>query len=107
MEPQITFLMKDMTNDEKMLFLTEYSSEKKDVTIGVVLALFLGGFGAHKFYFGQIGLGIIYFLFCWTFIPSLIGLVEACLMGGTTRAFNNQIARRAYENIRYSRKTLR
>ena len=47
--------MKGMTNDEKMLFLTEYSSEKKDVTVGVLLALFFGGFGAHKFYFGQNG----------------------------------------------------
>ncbi len=95
--------MKDMTNEEKMLFLTEYSSEKKDVTIGVILALFLGGFGAHKFYFGQIALGILYFIFCWTFIPALIALIEACLMGGTTRKYNNNIARRAYNNIRYSR----
>ena len=62
MDPHITFLMKDMTNDEKMLFLTEYSSERKDVTIGVILALFLGGFGAHKFYFGQIALGLLLLL---------------------------------------------
>jgi TM2 domain-containing membrane protein YozV len=28
-----------------------------------LLALFLGGFGAHKFYVGQTGKGILYFLF--------------------------------------------
>ena len=95
--------MKDMTSDEKMIFLTEYSSEKKDVTIGVLLALFLGGFGAHKFYFGQIALGVVYFLFCWTFIPSIVSLVEACLMGGITRNFNNNVAKQAYLNIKHGR----
>jgi TM2 domain-containing membrane protein YozV len=28
-----------------------------------LLALFLGGFGAHKFYVGQLGQGIIYLIF--------------------------------------------
>lgn len=42
----------------------------------VLLAIFLGTFGAHKFYAGQIGKGIIYLIFCWTFIPGLIGLIE-------------------------------
>lgn len=31
----------------------------------------------HKFYLGQTGLGIVYLIFFWTFIPALIGLVEA------------------------------
>ena len=103
MDPQITYLMKDMTSDEKMLFMTEYSAEKKDVTVVVLLSLFIGGFGAHKFYFGQIVLGVVYFLFCWTLIPSLVALVEACLMGGITRNFNNNVARKAYQNITINR----
>jgi len=41
-----------------------------------ILAIFLGGLGIHKFYTGRIGLGILYLLFCWTFIPSIIGLIE-------------------------------
>jgi hypothetical protein len=48
----------------------------KDKTTAGVLGLLLGGFGAHKFYLGQSGAGIVYLLFCWTFIPALIGLVE-------------------------------
>lgn len=39
-------------------------------------AFFLGGFGIHKFYLGEVGLGIIYLLFCWTFIPAIIGFIE-------------------------------
>lgn len=41
-----------------------------------LLCLFLGGIGIHKFYAGKIGLGIVYILFCWTFIPSFIALIE-------------------------------
>lgn len=41
-----------------------------------LLAFFAGGIGIHKFYAGQIVAGILYLLFCWTFIPSLIALIE-------------------------------
>jgi len=45
-------------------------------TVAALLALFLGGLGIHKFYLGQIGLGVLYLLFCWTWIPSIIAFVE-------------------------------
>jgi TM2 domain-containing membrane protein YozV len=41
-----------------------------------LLAFFLGGFGIHKFYLGQVGLGILYLVFCWTFIPSIVAFIE-------------------------------
>lgn len=44
-----------------------------------LFALFLGGFGVHKFYVGKVGLGIVYLLFCWTFIPAIIALVEGII----------------------------
>ena len=47
--------------------------------VAVLLAFFLGGFGAHKFYLGQGGLGVIYLLFCWTFIPALVAMVEGII----------------------------
>lgn len=45
-----------------------------------LFAVFLGGFGAHKFYLGQTGQGILYLLFFWTFIPSIIAFVEFILL---------------------------
>ncbi len=42
----------------------------------VLLAFFLGGLGIHRFYLGQNGIGILYLVFCWTFIPSLIALID-------------------------------
>lgn len=41
-----------------------------------ILAFLLGGFGIHKFYSGKIAKGIVYILFCWTLIPSIIAFVE-------------------------------
>ncbi len=42
----------------------------------IAFALFLGGFGAHRFYLGQGGLGLLYLLFCWTLIPTLIAIID-------------------------------
>jgi hypothetical protein len=48
--------------------------------IAALLAFFLGSIGAHKFYLGQIGWGIAYFLFCWTFIPTIVSMVEFIML---------------------------
>ena len=49
----------------------------KNKTTAGLLALFLGGIGIHKFYLGKPLAVFIYLLFCWTYIPSLIALIEA------------------------------
>lgn len=52
----------------------------KDKTSAALLAFFLGGFGAHKFYLGQTGAGVVYLLFCWTFIPAFVAFIEFILL---------------------------
>lgn len=42
----------------------------------IAWAWLLGGLGAHKFYLGQPVWGILYLLFCWTGIPSILGFIE-------------------------------
>jgi TM2 domain-containing membrane protein YozV len=48
----------------------------KNKTTAALLALFLGGFGVHRFYLGENGPGILYLIFCWTFIPAIIAFFE-------------------------------
>ena len=48
----------------------------KSKTTAGVLGILLGGVGAHKFYLGKPGKGVLYLLFCWTGIPGIIGLIE-------------------------------
>lgn len=47
----------------------------KSKIVAGVLAILLGGLGIQYFYLGKIGKGVLCILFCWTYIPSIIGLV--------------------------------
>lgn len=51
----------------------------KSKVVAGVLAIFLGSFGIHKFYLGKTGMGILYLLFCWTYIPGIIGFIEGII----------------------------
>lgn len=56
------------------------TSGNSNQTTAGILALLFGGIGAHKFYQGNNGLGLIYLCFSWTFIPLVIGLIEGILI---------------------------
>lgn len=49
----------------------------KSRTTAIILAILLGGIGGHKFYLGQTGLGLVYLLFCATFIPAIVAIFDA------------------------------
>ncbi len=49
-----------------------------DKLVYILLAFFLGALGVHKFYAGQIGMGIVYLVMClasFLVIPALVLLV--------------------------------
>jgi len=52
---------------------------KKNKNVAGILALLLGGFGAHRFYLGQYLLGFVYIITMWTFIPAIVSLVEGLI----------------------------
>ena len=89
-----TSLLKDLSESERLAFQTEYQPAKKNSTTAVVLALFLGGLGTHRFYMGQVGLGVLYLVgaaaTAITIIPisAVVALVDCFLMPGRVRAFN-------------------
>jgi TM2 domain-containing membrane protein YozV len=80
--------MQGMNEQQQMMFMAQYSLVRKDVTVAILLAFFLGSFGAHRFYLGEIGMGILYVAFCWTFIPHLIALVECFFLPDRVREYN-------------------
>jgi len=70
------------------------TSNKSKVAAGI-LAILLGGFGIHKFYLGRVGWGIVYLLFCWTYIPSLVGLIEGIIyLTSSDQSFQAKYGRR-------------
>jgi TM2 domain-containing membrane protein YozV len=52
----------------------------KDRVTAALLALFLGGFGVHRFYLGKPISGLLYLFFCWTFIPAIAALIESIIL---------------------------
>jgi TM2 domain-containing membrane protein YozV len=72
------------TKDKKALEIIVIKSKKqkgkKSRPNAIFWALFGGGLGAHKFYLGQNGMGILYLLFCWTAIPLLLALIEVIFL---------------------------
>ena len=72
----------------QVVFQQQYDAVRRDEVVGVLLALFLGGFGIHHFYLGRPGLGILYILFSWTGIPWILGWIECFFMPGRVRMYN-------------------
>lgn len=48
----------------------------KDKTLAGLLAIFCGTIGLHKFYLSKYLMGVIYIIFSWTLIPTLLGIIE-------------------------------
>jgi len=74
--------------NQQAIFYYRYEAVRRDEIVGILLALFLGCFGMHHFYLRRTGLGILYLCFCWTGIPSLLGVIECFFMPGRVREFN-------------------
>ena len=73
-----TYLLKDLSDEERFMHQTELAGSRKETAAGILLCLFLGGLGAHRFYMGEKGLGVLYLVFCWTLIPSFPTNSETC-----------------------------
>jgi len=74
---ELQSILKSIPEDKHNLFLMEYNDKKKNSSTALLLAILLGGFGAHHFYLGNIAMGVIYLLFSWTGLTYLVAWVEA------------------------------
>lgn len=58
------------------ILLTKRGQVYRNKSIAMILSMFFGVFGFQKFYLGEKNKGILSILFGWTFIPSLVGLID-------------------------------
>ena len=91
--------MAGWTAQQRAFFEARCQLEHKDEAAGVLLAFFLGTFGAHQFYLRRTGLGVLYVLSFWTGIPTILGLIECFFMPGRVRRYNWQVATVAASEI--------
>ena len=96
-------LQKELEGDERTNFQLKFENRKRSVGIYALLAVFLGGFGVHRFYIGKIGSGILYLLLCWTGLPVIIGFFDALFSGRTINSYNRKISQEIYQEILFLR----
>lgn len=84
------------------------SQQSKSRISAFLFAWFLGGFGAHKFYLGDSNKGVLYMVFFWTLIPSILALIDgivflqmsdaefARLYGNNNQTYEESIPKRKY-----------
>ena len=113
MDQALLALMQQLSAAAKLMFQSDYEDQKKSTVLAVVLALLLGGFGAHWFYLGRTGRALTYLLLNilgGVLTVLLIGyvvlaavwiacLIDAVFMGGTISAINRRIGQRIFEAI--------
>tara|TARA_Y100001978_G_scaffold199820_1_gene214861 strand:+ start:503 stop:817 length:315 start_codon:yes stop_codon:yes gene_type:complete len=104
MDTRIIELQKKLSENEKNTFNYKFERQKKTVSTGVLLALLVGGFGIHKFWLNEIVAGVLYLLLCWTFIPSIIAVIECFFMGNTVNNYNYKLAQDILREIEMLRK---
>lgn len=100
---EFTF-QQDLTDSERLMFQSEMSRRRKSTTSAVLWCLFLGGLGAHQFYLGNTLLGVVYLLFCWTFIPVIIAFFELFTLSGRVKSYNATQAAEVATRIKAGRR---
>jgi TM2 domain-containing membrane protein YozV len=83
-------LTQGMTEQQKFLFNAQYSSERRDRTLMLVISILLGYFGVDRFMVGDIGLGVLKLLTGG--VCGIMWIVDLFLIMGRADDYNRQKA---------------
>ncbi len=95
--------VKDLDDKERVIFFIQYEREKKNVSTGVLLSMFLGFTGIQKFYLGDVKAGVLSSIFAFTFIPFILALLDAANMENLVYDYNCSTAEQIIDDIKYLR----
>jgi len=93
-------LQKDMTDSQRMMFQSEIGKSRKNRTTALLITLFFGGLGGHRYYMGQVGMGILYTVFCWTFIPAIVAFIELFFIMKRVDRYNEQLSQEVATKVK-------
>jgi len=96
---EFVMLQEGMTDSQKLMFMSQYGSMKKDRIVALVLSLFLGQLGVDRFYLGDVGLGVIKLVTCGGFL--IWAFIDLFLIMGRTDEINRNLAHDVANNIKY------
>ena len=92
-------MVKGLDDTSKIIFQTQYSSEKKDRGVATILAVILG---CDRFYLGQIGLGILKWLSVFIIVGLIWWFIDIFTAAGRADDFNRSKAREIANSLRTS-----
>lgn len=93
----------DLNQQEQTLFYNELSLKKYDFTIIFIICLFFGTIGIHKFLLGENFKGLMYLLFFWTFIPTILAFINLFTLNKQVKVKNDILAREIIARIKNNR----
>lgn len=89
-----------LTEQQKLLFNTQYNGAKKDSTVAIILAVLLRCFGVDRFYVGDVGIGLLK-LFTGG-LCGILWLVDIFLISGKVAQYNRAKAQEIIQTLKIS-----
>lgn len=77
-----------MNEDQQLVFKSEFDKRKKNVLPMFIATVFF----IHWFFYGKVGLGIIYLLVMLTVFGFIWWIIELCMTAKRVREYNDEIA---------------
>lgn len=87
---ELANMQQGLTDQQKILFQTQYNSVKKDRTIALILSILLGTLGIDRFYVGDLGMGILKLLTAGLF--GILWVIDWFLIMGRADRYNGNKA---------------
>lgn len=81
-----------LTTDQLLVVQSEFDKKKKSKGTAYLFWFFLGGFGGHRFYVGDIGLGVAMLFLNWLTL-GIWALVDAFILSGRVDRINEATER--------------
>ena len=93
-------VLESLSPAQRQAFNSRYEDKQKDPTTALLLCLILGGVGGHEFYLNKVTKGVVYLLFCWTFIPAFVALIQLFTIQMRVKDENDVVAQKILEGIK-------
>jgi len=91
-------MMQDLNEQQKMLFMSQYESAKKDRGTVLILSVLLGTFGVDRFMIGDVGMGMLKLFTVG--LCGILWLIDIFTIRGKVDDLNRKNANEIYQGIK-------
>nr|WP_319511405.1 SH3 domain-containing protein [uncultured Draconibacterium sp.] len=88
-----------------VLVLTQIGKGHRNISFAKFLSFFFGTFGFQKYYLGQSSNGTLSIMFCWTFVPTIVGIIDFVKLASMSEENFNMKYNGVISNPKKSKKT--